>query len=45
MADSELFQRGLQRRRQILGSEYVDANLRDSDAFMMAFQRAVMEVA
>jgi 4-carboxymuconolactone decarboxylase len=27
------------------GSEYVDASLRDSDEFMMAFQRAVTEVA
>src|SRR5450755_975378 len=35
----------LQRRREVLGSEYVDANLRDSDEFMMAFQRAVTEVA
>jgi 4-carboxymuconolactone decarboxylase len=33
------------RRREILGTEFVDANLRDSDEFMMAFQRAVTEVA
>ena len=45
MAESELFERGLQRRREVLGSEYVDANLRDSDELMMAFQRAVSEVA
>jgi 4-carboxymuconolactone decarboxylase len=45
MAESELFERGLQRRREVLGDEYVDANLRDSDEFMMAFQRAVTEVA
>jgi len=45
MADSELFERGLQRRREVLGSDYVDANLRDSDEFMMALQRAVTEVA
>jgi 4-carboxymuconolactone decarboxylase len=45
MAESELFQRGLQRRREVLGADYVDANLRDSDEFMMAFQRAVTEVA
>lgn len=44
MAESELFERGLQRRRDVLGSEYVDANLRDSDEFMMAFQRAVTEL-
>jgi 4-carboxymuconolactone decarboxylase len=45
MAENELFERGLQRRREVLGNEYVDANLRDSDEFMMAFQRAVTEVA
>jgi len=45
MPESELFERGLQRRREVLGSEYVDANLRHSDDFMMAFQRAVTEVA
>jgi 4-carboxymuconolactone decarboxylase len=45
MPESELFERGLQRRREVLGSEYVDANLDDSDEFMMAFQRAVTEIA
>ena len=45
MTEDELFERGLQRRRDVLSSEYVDANLRDSDEFMMAFQRAVTEVA
>ena len=45
MAESKLFERGLQQRRAVLGSEYVNANLRDSDEFMMAFQRAVTEVA
>ena len=45
MAESELFERGLQRRREVLGSDYVDANLRDSDEFMMGFQQAVTEVA
>ena len=45
MADREVFERGLQRRREVLGGDYVDANLRDSDEFMMAFQRAVTEVA
>jgi len=45
MAESELFERGLQRRREVLGRDYVDANLRESDEFMMAFQRAVTEVA
>ena len=45
MPESELFERGLRRRREVLGTEYVDANLRDSDEFMMVFQRAVTEVA
>src|SRR5712675_399181 len=37
MAESELFERGLQARRDVLGAEYVDANLADTDEFMMAF--------
>ncbi len=45
MAESELFERGLQARRDVLGAEYVDANLADSDEFMMAFQRVVTEWA
>ena len=45
MAESELFERGLQHRREVLGGEYVDASLGDSDDFMMAFQRAVTELA
>jgi 4-carboxymuconolactone decarboxylase len=45
MAENELFERGLQRRREVLGNEYVDTNLRDSDEFMLAFQRAVTEIA
>ena len=45
MTENQLFELGLKRRRDVLGSEYVDANLSDSDDFMMAFQRAVTEVA
>jgi 4-carboxymuconolactone decarboxylase len=45
MVESELFERGIQRRREVLGDDYVDANLTGSDDFMMAFQRAVTEVA
>jgi 4-carboxymuconolactone decarboxylase len=44
MTDDQLFERGLQRRREVLGGEYVDANLSESDDFLMAFQRAVTEV-
>src|ERR1700704_5521306 len=45
MDESELFDRGLQARRDVLGAEYVDANLTDTDEFMMAFQRVVTEWA
>ena len=45
MTERELYERGLQRRREILGAEYVDANLNESDEFMLAFQEAVTEVA
>lgn len=43
MSESELFERGLHVRREVLGSEYVDANLAEADDFMMAFQRIVTE--
>jgi 4-carboxymuconolactone decarboxylase len=45
MVDSELFEKGLETRRQVLGAKYVDANLAGSDEFMMTFQRAVTELA
>jgi 4-carboxymuconolactone decarboxylase len=45
MTENQLFDRGMQRRREVLGDEYVDASLGDSDDFMMAFQRAVTELA
>jgi len=45
MADDELFEKGLNKRRQVLGAKYVDANLAASDDFMMTFQRAVTELA
>src|SRR4029077_5248449 len=45
MADSDLFEKGLKKRRQVLGAKYVDANLAGSDDFMMTFQRAVTELA
>ena len=45
MSESQLFERGLEKRRDVLGSEYVDASLSESDEFMMAFQRAVTELA
>ena len=45
MVESELFRKGLETRRQVLGAKYVDANLAGSDDFMMTFQRAVTELA
>jgi 4-carboxymuconolactone decarboxylase len=45
VAESELFEKGLQVRREVLGAEYVDANLAGADDFMMAFQRTVTELA
>ena len=45
MAESELFEKGLKKRRQVLGDKYVDANIAASDDFMMTFQRAVTELA
>jgi 4-carboxymuconolactone decarboxylase len=45
MTDSELFKKGLEKRRQVLGPEYLDANFAGADDFMMTFQRAVTELA
>ena len=45
MGNSDLFEKGLKKRRQVLGEKYVDANLAGSDDFMMTFQRAVTELA
>ena len=39
MAESELFEQGLAVRREVLGADFVDTNLRDTDEFMMTFQR------
>jgi 4-carboxymuconolactone decarboxylase len=45
MVESELFTKGLETRRQVLGAKYVDANLAGSADFMMTFQHAVTELA
>lgn len=45
MADSDLFEKGLNKRRQVLGDQYVDESFAGSDDFMMTFQRAVTELA
>jgi 4-carboxymuconolactone decarboxylase len=38
-----MFERGLQVRREVLGAEYVDANLEDASTFTLAFQRLITE--
>ncbi len=45
MSDNQLYEKGLNKRKQVLGADYVDANLAGSDDFMMTFQRAVTELA
>jgi 4-carboxymuconolactone decarboxylase len=45
MAEGEAFERGLAVRREVLGAEYVDANMADADEFMMPFQQLLTEWA
>jgi 4-carboxymuconolactone decarboxylase len=45
MSESEMFRRGREIRREVLGDEYVDENLAASDDFMMTFQDLVTELA
>lgn len=45
MANNELFEKGLEVRREVLGAEYVDANLAGADDFLMGFQRLLTEWA
>jgi 4-carboxymuconolactone decarboxylase len=45
MTDDAAFEAGLQIRREVLGDEFVDANLSGSDDFMMTFQHLVTELA
>jgi 4-carboxymuconolactone decarboxylase len=39
----ELFERGLQLRREVLGAEYVDGSLKSANDFMMGFQHITTE--
>jgi len=39
----ELFQRGLEVRREVLGAEYVDKSLKSANDFMQAFQNITTE--
>lgn len=41
--NDELFETGLEIRREVLGAEYVDANLANADEFTRDFQRLVTE--
>jgi 4-carboxymuconolactone decarboxylase len=43
MSDRDTYLKGLELRRQVLGDAYVDANLAESDDFMMTFQELVTE--
>ena len=43
--DDTLFEKGLRKRKQVLGAKYVEANIAGADDFMMTFQRAVTELA
>jgi 4-carboxymuconolactone decarboxylase len=43
MAESEMFEKGLEVRRAVLGTAYVDGGLAKADDFMMAFQRITTE--
>jgi 4-carboxymuconolactone decarboxylase len=44
MSESELFNKGVKVRRDVLGAEYVDGSLAKADDFMMAFQRITTEM-
>ena len=37
VAESELFERGLALRRDVLGAEYVDTSIDGADEFLMSF--------
>jgi 4-carboxymuconolactone decarboxylase len=43
--EDEMFERGLQVRREVLGAQYVDASLEDASTFTIAFQRLLTEWA
>lgn len=43
MSNSELFKRGLEIRRAVVGAEYVDKSLANADSFNMPMQELVTE--
>ena len=44
MSETELFAKGLELRRAVLGKDYVDGALAKADDFMMAFQHITTEM-
>jgi 4-carboxymuconolactone decarboxylase len=44
MAESDLFKKGLEVRREVLGAGYVDSSIAKADDFMMAFQNITTEM-
>ncbi|MGJ4892388.1 carboxymuconolactone decarboxylase family protein [Bradyrhizobium sp. HKCCYLS3077] len=42
--ETELFEKGLKVRREVLGASYVDGSLAKADDFMMAFQHITTEM-
>ena len=45
MSDREMYRKGLELRREVLGDAYVDANLAASDDFMMTIQQLETELS
>ena len=43
MAKGEMWDKGLEMRRKVLGAEYVDGGIAKADDFMMAFQEITTE--
>lgn len=43
-SDSDLFNTGVEVRREVLGKEYVDSSIAKADDFMMAFQNITTEM-
>jgi 4-carboxymuconolactone decarboxylase len=44
MNEKELFEKGLEVRREVLGADYVDGSIAKADDFMMAFQHITTEL-
>jgi 4-carboxymuconolactone decarboxylase len=44
VTEKELFEKGLEVRREVLGADYVDGSIAKADDFMMAFQHITTEM-